>query len=145
MFVSVCRCVSRKWKAALRQNCVTYPPKPWGNTVIYGDTSTHIDVAEVVESEVRWWDLMCVSTARAESISKRAEFLPGSGWYTANAISAKQYPGGQADEVRIRYRDESGGDLVALKTASGNVANAFIGSLPMMVMEQQRISKQCRC
>ena len=38
------------------------PPKPQGNTVIYGDTSTHIDVAEVVESEVRWWDLMCVST-----------------------------------------------------------------------------------
>ena len=38
------------------------------------------------------------------------------------------------------------GDLVAFKTdASGNVANAFIGSLPMMVMEQQRIWKQCRC
>jgi hypothetical protein len=46
----------------LCQNCATYPPKPWGNTVIYGDTSTHIDVAEVVESEVRWWNLMCVST-----------------------------------------------------------------------------------
>jgi len=30
--------------------------------MIYGDTSTHIDVAEVVASEVRWWDLMCVST-----------------------------------------------------------------------------------
>jgi CubicO group peptidase (beta-lactamase class C family) len=35
------------------------------------------------------------------------------------------------------YRDESGSDLVAFKTdASGNVANAFIGSLPMMVMER---------
>jgi len=30
--------------------------------MIYGDTSTHIDVAEVVASEVRWWDLLCVST-----------------------------------------------------------------------------------
>ena len=49
-------------RTVLCQNCVTYPPKPQGNTVIYGDTSTHIDVAEVVESEVRWWDLMCVST-----------------------------------------------------------------------------------
>jgi hypothetical protein len=37
----------------LCQNCVTYPPKPWGNTVIYGNTSTHIEVAEVVESELR--------------------------------------------------------------------------------------------
>ena len=27
---------------------------PEGNTVIYGDTPTHVDVAEVVESEVRW-------------------------------------------------------------------------------------------
>jgi hypothetical protein len=55
-------CVERKWEFALCQNCVTYPPKPWGNTVTYGDTSTHIDVAEIVESEVRWWDLVCVST-----------------------------------------------------------------------------------
>ena len=59
LWVGTCRL---KWKRKLCQNCVTYPPKPWGNTVIYGDTSTHIDVAEVVESEVRWWDLMCVST-----------------------------------------------------------------------------------
>ena len=29
----------------LCQNCVTCPPKPWGNTVIYGDTATRIDVA----------------------------------------------------------------------------------------------------
>jgi hypothetical protein len=35
---------------------------PTGNTVTYGHTSTHIDVAEIVESEVRWWDLVCVST-----------------------------------------------------------------------------------
>jgi hypothetical protein len=55
-------CVGRKWEFALCQNCVTYPPKPWGNTVTYGHTSTHIDVAEIVESEVRWWDLVCVST-----------------------------------------------------------------------------------
>jgi len=41
----------RKSRNGLCQNCVTYPPKPWGNTVIYGDTPTHIDVAEVVESE----------------------------------------------------------------------------------------------
>jgi hypothetical protein len=58
-------CVSthqQKSHTGLCQDCVTYPPKPWGNTVIYEDTSTHIDVAEVVESEVRWWDLVCVST-----------------------------------------------------------------------------------
>jgi len=55
-------CVERKWEFALCQNCVKYPPKPWGNTVTYGDTSTHIDVAEIVESEVRWWDVVCVST-----------------------------------------------------------------------------------
>jgi len=35
----------RKSRIGLRQKCVTYPPKPWGNTVIYEDTSTHIDVA----------------------------------------------------------------------------------------------------
>jgi Bacterial regulatory proteins, luxR family len=52
----------RNRAADLCQNCVTYPPKPWGNTVIYGDTSTHIDVAEVIESEVRWWGFVCVST-----------------------------------------------------------------------------------
>ena len=28
----------------LCQNCVTYPPKPWGNTVIYGDTLKQIVV-----------------------------------------------------------------------------------------------------
>ena len=29
----------------LCQNCVTCPPKPRSNTVVYGDTSMHIDVA----------------------------------------------------------------------------------------------------
>jgi hypothetical protein len=38
-------CVGRKREFALCQNCVTYPPKPWGNTVIYGDTLMHIVVA----------------------------------------------------------------------------------------------------
>src|SRR5262245_18563029 len=46
----------------LRQNCVTAPLKPSVNTVICEDTSTPIDVAEVVDSELRWWDVMCVST-----------------------------------------------------------------------------------
>lgn len=36
-------------------------PETQDNTATYGDTSTHIDVAEVVESELRWWDLVCVS------------------------------------------------------------------------------------
>ena len=27
------------------KNCVTYPPKPWANTVIYGETPMHIVVA----------------------------------------------------------------------------------------------------
>ena len=56
------RVVRRNCESFLCQNCVTYPPKPWGNTIIYGDTSTHIDVAEVDELEVGWWDLMCVGT-----------------------------------------------------------------------------------
>jgi hypothetical protein len=51
-----------KSTSVLCQNCVTYPPKPWGNTVIYRHTATRIDVAEVVDSEVRWWDLICLST-----------------------------------------------------------------------------------
>src|SRR6267142_4708496 len=59
MRLDVCR---GKLRRQLCQNCVTYPPKAWANTVIYGDTSTHIDVAELVESELRWWDLVCVST-----------------------------------------------------------------------------------
>jgi len=29
----------------LHRICVTYPPKPWGKTMIYGDTSMNIDVA----------------------------------------------------------------------------------------------------
>ena len=35
----------RKFAAVLCQNCVTYTPKPRTNTVIYGDTLMHIDVA----------------------------------------------------------------------------------------------------
>ena len=54
--------MSREVESFLCQNCVTYPSKPWDNTVIYGDTLKQIVVAEVVESELRWWDLMCVST-----------------------------------------------------------------------------------
>ena len=42
MFVDVCR---RKPAAVLCQNCVTCPPKPRSNTVVYGDTLMHIDVA----------------------------------------------------------------------------------------------------
>src|SRR5690349_3460781 len=44
-----CLSVSRrKSGAGLCQNCVTYPLKPPVNTVIYEDTSTRIDVAELV-------------------------------------------------------------------------------------------------
>src|SRR5690242_731619 len=39
----------RKSHGALCQNCVTYPRKPQVNTVTYEDTSTRIDVAEVVD------------------------------------------------------------------------------------------------
>jgi hypothetical protein len=46
----------------LCQNCVTYPPKPRVNTMIYRDTPMHIVVAEVVDPRVRWWDLVRVST-----------------------------------------------------------------------------------
>jgi hypothetical protein len=42
LFVDVGR---RKSALGLCQNCVTYPPKPWVNATIYGDTSTRIDVA----------------------------------------------------------------------------------------------------
>jgi hypothetical protein len=38
--------VLRNLDLFLCQNCVTYPPKPRVNTVIYEDTLTHIAVAE---------------------------------------------------------------------------------------------------
>ena len=38
------------------------PRKPPVNTSISADPLTLIDVAEVVGSEVSWWDLLCVST-----------------------------------------------------------------------------------
>jgi hypothetical protein len=59
VFVHVCR--AQVGIRVVSELC-HMPPKPWGNTVTYGDTSTHIDLAEIVESEVRWWDLVCVST-----------------------------------------------------------------------------------
>jgi len=34
-----------KWRTVLCQNCVTYPQKRWGNSVIYGDTQKRIVVA----------------------------------------------------------------------------------------------------
>ena len=37
--------LARKSNHVLCQNCVRYPLKPRSNTVIYRDTSTHIDVA----------------------------------------------------------------------------------------------------
>jgi hypothetical protein len=35
----------RKLKSGLCRNCVRCPPKPRSNTVVYGDTPTHIEVA----------------------------------------------------------------------------------------------------
>ena len=35
----------RNRESKLCQNCVTYPPQPWGITVIYEDTPKQIDVA----------------------------------------------------------------------------------------------------
>jgi hypothetical protein len=42
MFVDVRR---QKCEPKLCQNCVTCPPQPWGNTLIYEDTSRHNVVA----------------------------------------------------------------------------------------------------
>jgi hypothetical protein len=50
----VSTCALRKCERQLCQNCVTYPPKPWGNTVVYGDTLKQLVVAEVVDRKVRW-------------------------------------------------------------------------------------------
>jgi hypothetical protein len=55
----------------LCQNCVTHPPKHWGNTVIYRDTSTHIVVAGIVDQSA-FVGFGVGQHARAESISKRA-------------------------------------------------------------------------
>jgi hypothetical protein len=33
-----------------------------GNAVIYRDRSTPIDVVEVVDLKLRWWDLVCLNT-----------------------------------------------------------------------------------
>jgi hypothetical protein len=38
-----------KRERVLCQNCVRCSPKPRSNTVSYGDTPMHIDVAEVVD------------------------------------------------------------------------------------------------
>ena len=42
VFASICVGTAN---SKLCQNCVTYPPKPWGITVIYEDTPKLIDVA----------------------------------------------------------------------------------------------------
>ena len=55
----------------LCQNCVTCPPKPRSNTVVYGDTSTHIDVVKSLIGSVLV-RLGVRQHARPESISKRA-------------------------------------------------------------------------
>jgi hypothetical protein len=62
MFVDVHR---RKLKNRVCQNRVRYPLKPRINAVVYGHTSTHIDVAYVVDRELSWWDVVCVSTRGA--------------------------------------------------------------------------------
>jgi hypothetical protein len=89
MFVDTRPC---KLRVGLCQNCVTSPPKPWGNTVIYEETSTHIGVAEVVESEVRWWDLMCVSTReRIQFPSVRLQPLGHLSVFRINSLPAVQH------------------------------------------------------
>ena len=55
-------CALRKCGRQLCQNCVTYPPETLVKNVIYGDTPTRIDVAELVDRKVCWKDLACVST-----------------------------------------------------------------------------------
>ena len=61
------------------QNCVTYPPETLVKSVSYGDAPTSIDVAEVVDAEVRWWDLVCVSTrgrSRFQSVLLHVDGIP---------------------------------------------------------------------
>ena len=50
--LGVRRCAGAQMANRVVQNCVTYPLKPQSNTVSYGDTPAHIDVAES-----RWWEL----------------------------------------------------------------------------------------
>ena len=45
--------VRRNCESVLCQNSVTYPPETLVKSTVYGDTSTRIDVVEVVGSEVR--------------------------------------------------------------------------------------------
>jgi hypothetical protein len=45
LYFPVSTCALWKCERQLCQNCVTYPPQPRANTVIYGHTSRHIDVA----------------------------------------------------------------------------------------------------
>jgi hypothetical protein len=52
------------------RNGVTCPPKPPPNIAIYGDTARQIVVAEVVDREVCWKVVVCVSTRAAVEMSK---------------------------------------------------------------------------
>ena len=47
--------------------------------VSYGDALTPIDVAEVVDSELRWWDLVCVSTRERVDFQACSYLLYGKG------------------------------------------------------------------
>jgi hypothetical protein len=51
------------------RNGVTCPPKPPPNIAIYGDTARQIVVAEVVDREVCWKVVVCVSTRAAVEMS----------------------------------------------------------------------------
>jgi hypothetical protein len=48
------------------------PPRPRSNTVVYGDTRMHINDAGVVDRDVRWWHLVCVSTRETKIIAHAA-------------------------------------------------------------------------
>jgi hypothetical protein len=67
MFVGVRR---QKCEPELCQNCVTYPPQPWGNTVIYRDTSKHTLLREVADRECVGM-IQCAS-ARVKGINFQA-------------------------------------------------------------------------
>ena len=53
---------SAKPDRVLCRNCVTYPPNP-GQTPSFTRTRRRISLLrEVIDREMRWWDLVCVST-----------------------------------------------------------------------------------
>jgi hypothetical protein len=120
----------------LCQNCVTYPRRPWGNTVIYWDTSTNIDVAEVVESEVRWWDSVCVST-RGQSMSI---LVPTSRCSSRSLVAGSDTSSNKQQGTAVRGEDRNSASVPRLSTSKPVVLSAALTTGVSRLRQQQQVA-----